>query len=451
MKFLSKVVWSEGMYLAPQHFQAQNRYFEDAVNFALVSLWYEPFGFVNYALDQDALRNGTVSLLQAQGIFPDGLPFDMPECDPLPERRAIQESFPPASDRLTISLALPQRRADGRNCALDGEGAEADARYLGVVANACDENTGRDEKPVCLGRKHTRLCLENEDLEGLVRLPLARVMRDGAGHFIFDPTFIPPLLRISASEPMMAMLRRLIEILEEKAGVLSRAGQGGGKFRAGISRQDVAAFWFLHTIQSSLSSLRHLYLAKRGHPEELFREFSRLAGALCTFGLEVHPQSLPAYDHNHLDVCFQALNDHIRRHLEIIVPASTVRVALPEVAPYFFEADISDARLLDRAQWVLSVRSSAGEADLIQKVPQLVKMCSAKFAPELVKRAVPGLKLTHLPVPPSAISAQVDAQYFAVNRSGPCWEHIVMTRRVGVYVPGEIAVPEVELLVILET
>src|SRR5579875_3347737 len=31
MRNLSRVVWSEGMYIAPHHFQAQNRYFEDSV------------------------------------------------------------------------------------------------------------------------------------------------------------------------------------------------------------------------------------------------------------------------------------------------------------------------------------------------------------------------------------------------------------------------------------
>ena len=29
MKHLSRLVWSEGMYLGPHHFQAQSRYFED--------------------------------------------------------------------------------------------------------------------------------------------------------------------------------------------------------------------------------------------------------------------------------------------------------------------------------------------------------------------------------------------------------------------------------------
>ncbi len=48
MKLLSKVVWHEGMYLGPHHFQAQARYFEDAMHFGVSSLWFEPYGFVGY-------------------------------------------------------------------------------------------------------------------------------------------------------------------------------------------------------------------------------------------------------------------------------------------------------------------------------------------------------------------------------------------------------------------
>jgi type VI secretion system protein ImpJ len=54
-------------------------------------------------------------------------------------------------------------------------------------------------------------------------------------------------------------------------------------------------------------------------------------------------------------------------------------------------------------------------------------------------------------VPPAAISAKVDSQYFVVTRSGPCWEHIMRTRSVGVYVPGELPSPEIELIVLLES
>src|SRR5436189_5594487 len=84
MKYLSRVVWSEGMYLGPHHFQVQSRYFEDSIRFATSSLWYMAFGVVGCLLDPEALHNGTVSVIHARGVFEDGLPFHMKECDPLP-------------------------------------------------------------------------------------------------------------------------------------------------------------------------------------------------------------------------------------------------------------------------------------------------------------------------------------------------------------------------------
>jgi type VI secretion system protein ImpJ len=64
---------------------------------------------------------------------------------------------------------------------------------------------------------------------------------------------------------------------------------------------------------------------------------------------------------------------------------------------------------------------------------------------------MPAMKLTHLPVPPPAVSPKVDYQYFSIDKAGPCWEHLIKTRQVGVYVPGELPDPAVELSVILES
>jgi type VI secretion system protein ImpJ len=178
---------------------------------------------------------------------------------------------------------------------------------------------------------------------------------------------------------------------------------------------------------------------------------SRLAGALCTFGLDAHPRSLPPYDHFTPGPGFQGLEEHIRRHLEIVVPSQAVVIPLRRTENYFYEAEIKDERCLGRTRWILGMYARMGEADLIAKTLQLVKVCSAKFVPELVKRALPGLTLTHLQVPPNAVSAKVDHQYFDVSRGGPCWEHILRSRVVGVYIPGEIPFPDVELTVLLES
>jgi type VI secretion system protein ImpJ len=435
------------MYLGPHEFQAQARYFEDAIHFATAALWFQGYGLVGCALDNDALANGTVSLVHASGIFPDGTPFHFPQSDAVPAVRPIAELFPPTRDTLTIFLGITERKSGARNCAVSGE--PGDARYFAEFRNCNDETSGGDGRPVPFRRKNVRLLLESELTGKIVSLPLARVRRDGSGHFVFDPDFVPPCLRITASERLMVMLRRLIEILEAKSTALSRSSSGSGGL-ADFSSRDLANFWLMHAVNSGLAALRHHWISKRGHPEELFLEMSRLGGALCTFALDSHPRALPHYDHQHLGECFEKLDDHIRTHLETIVPTNCVSIPLTRTADSFYEAEITDTRCLGRARWVLGIHAAVGDAELIERTPQLVKLCSARFVGELVKRAMAGLTLTHLPSPPPAIPARVETQYFSVSRDGPFWDHIVQTHRVGIYVPGEFTDAELELLVLLD-
>ena len=444
MIYLSQVVWSEGMALGPHEFQAQARYFENAIHFATSALWSPCYGLTGVTLDADALRNGTVNLLYAAGIFPDGVPFYMPQADPAPPARSIADLFPPTHSRLNIFLGMTRYKPGGRNCAIAPVPGEV--RYLAESRAFNDETTGADERKVPVRRKNVRFLLETELTEDTVALPVARVKRDGSGHFIYDPDFIPPCLQVTASERLMLMQKRLIEILEAKSSSLSRSGSAGE-----YSSRDIASFWLRHAVNSGLSALRHLWTSKRGHPQELFLEMARLGGALCTFTLDAHPRELPQYDHLHMEECFDAMEKHILSHLETILPTNCITIPLVHQGDYFYEAEINDSRCLGRARWVLGVRSTMGEADLIVRAPFLIKVCSARFVGELVKRAMAGLAVTHLPVPPSAIPTKVDAQYFAISKEGPFWDHIVETHRVGIYVPGDIPDVELELFVLLES
>jgi len=452
MKLLSRVVWSEGMYLGPHHFQVQSRYFEDSIEFATSSLWFAAHGLAGIEVDADALHNGTVALLHARGIMPDGLPFNMPESDVLPRARAIAELFPPTRDGVTVLLAIPPRKSDGFNCLVEDSAPQGgrDPRFVAETRVLHDQNSGADERPVRLGRKNFRLLLDTEPSGDLLAMPVARVIRDRTGHFAYDADFVPPVLEISASQRLMLLTQRLIDILGEKSAAISRGAKRGSSGHAEFSTREIANFWVLHAVNSALAPLRHQLAAKRGHPEELFLEMSRLGGALCTFALESHPRDLPLYDHANLSECFDRLDRHIRSHLDIIVPPNCLSIPLALTGDYFYEGEVTDQRCLGRARWVFGIRSAMGDADLMIKTPQLIKICTPPFVRELVRRALPGLPLVHLPVPPQAITAEVETQYFGISRSGPCWDHISQTRKIGVYVPGEFPRPEIEILVVLE-
>ncbi len=338
---------------------------------------------------------------------------------------------------------------DGQNTSLDQ--SPTSVRYLSAEQTLPDQNTGLDEKSIKIGRKNLQLLAEAEVTDQFVSLPVVRILRDGSGHFEADPTFVPPCLSLAASPTLTDMLRRLIEILDEKSTVFTQEQQQrNGVFQAGMSARHVAQYWFLHALNSNVSPLRHYLLARHIHPQELFREMARLGGALCTFGLEVHPRSLPAYDHWDLGARFAALDEHIRRHLEIVMPSKAIKIPLQQVESFLYNGEIRDERCIGPARWILEIQSPIGEADLIARVPKLTKMCSARFVLELIKRALPGLPLNHLSVPPPQIAARVESQYFTVNRGGPCWEHILQTRQLGVYVPAEIPSPELSLIVLLD-
>ncbi|HTP34759.1 MAG TPA: type VI secretion system baseplate subunit TssK [Candidatus Acidoferrales bacterium] len=440
-----KVVWSEGMYIGPHHFQLQSRYFEDSIQFVAASLWFEPWGLTGLELDTEALENNTVSLLHARGIFPDGLPFDTPQTDALPEARSIANLVSPAEDAVTLLLGVPLRQIRGPNCAF-GDSQPQFARHIAETRVMPDQNSGLDDRPIQIARKRLKLLLESEPSEGFATLPLARLRRDGAGHFRYDPDFVPPVLQIQASPRLMLLARRLIGILDEKSAAIAQRADPGAEF----STNEIPKFWLLHAIHSANATLRHLLAAKQRHPEDLFLELSRLAGALCTFTVGSHPLALPAYRHRDPSACFEALDRHIREHLEITLPANCISIPLKHAGGCFYEGEIVDRRCLGRSRWVFAIHAPIAEADLMVRVPQLVKLCSPQFVRELVKRALPGLPLRHLAVPPAAISSSADKQYFAIGRAGPCWDHMVQTGRVGVYIPGDIPDPEAEILVVLE-
>ncbi len=168
-----------------------------------------------------------------------------------------------------------------------------------------------------------------------------------------------------------------------------------------FSTREIASFWLLHAINSALAPLRHLLIAKRGHPEELFVELSRLAGALCTFSLDSQPRDLPVYDHQNLTDCFNQLDRHIRAHLETVLPTNCITIPLVAAGDCFYEGKVTDPRCLGNSRWVLGIRAGMPEGELMTQTPQLVKVCTPVFVRELVNRALPGMPLTHLPIPPA--------------------------------------------------
>src|SRR6185436_15324457 len=113
----NRVIWSEGLFLQPQHFQQQERYFERYVEARCQSLVPHSWGFTEIEFERDLLGIGKVALRRVAGVFPDGTPFRLPDDDPLPAPIDIDGDV---RDQI-LHLAVPLRRDGELDAARDGD------------------------------------------------------------------------------------------------------------------------------------------------------------------------------------------------------------------------------------------------------------------------------------------------------------------------------------------
>ncbi|HTT22320.1 MAG TPA: type VI secretion system baseplate subunit TssK [Candidatus Sulfotelmatobacter sp.] len=449
-----KVVWTKGMFLMPQHFQVQDEYFEQTLHFRATASNFANWGLRGIGVDEASLENGLFTLRHCEGVLPDGLTFEMPVADELPAGRQVEEFFPPLQETLDVYLAIPQLQPSAKNYSIGTKSGETNnghvpTRYVADTRMAIDSTMGSDEKAIQVGRKSFRLLFGGENLDGFTAMRIAQIGRNSTGAYVLAAGFIPPLLDISASDYLMTLARRQVEVLTAKSSSLGLNRRQKGRDVADFTTAEVAGFWLLHTINSYLPELKHVWKIRRGHPDVLYCAMLRLAGALSTFAFDADARDFPDYDHDNLGPCFTALDKKVRDLLETVIKTKCIAIPLQLTDKLVWSGRIADERHLKDSQFILSVSTRIPVDELITKLPRLAKVSAPDDVNRLVRNSLPGVVLRHLPSPPSAVPPKLDNQYFSMVQSGPLWDGIVQSRVLSIFVPGEIADPKMELLIVL--
>ena len=447
MKQLQPVLWSKGTFLTPQHLQLQDKFLEDSMNFRMQALKFCAWGFNEVVLDQELLAEGQLAISRASGIFPDGLPFDIPGPDQPPPSKALAEFFDPEVRDLDIYLTVPDYKDKGLNVA--GLGRTAGSRYLAEIVSVRDDNTGTGEKPIQIARKNLRLLAANETREGSSALRIANVEKTAAGAFRLNTQFVPPLLEVRANDYVRGLVNGILEILSAKSTQLSGSRRQKNQSLADFTAADIANFWLLYTVNSNIPVLNHLLLGQRCHPEELFSVLTTLGASLTTFSPTIRPRDLPLYDHSDLGRVFTDLEEKLRLLLETVVPTNVVSLPLKYVKGTIYATAIDQDKYLANTRMYLAIAADSTDEAIIRRVPQLVKTCSATHIDQLISNALPGISLTHIPNPPNAIPVKLKYQYFSLNQSGAAWDTVARARNFAAHVPAEISNPQMELIILL--
>jgi len=155
--YLQKVLWSEGMFLTPHHFQQWDRFHENQLQQRMKFAAPQGWGVTDLKINEDALGNGELIVAKCSGVFPDGLLVDVPGLDEPPKSRQIGPSFDPKRETLAVFLASPLARAGSVTCREEGVSADRPARYRRKGTTIADSNTGSNEREIGSAVKDLRI------------------------------------------------------------------------------------------------------------------------------------------------------------------------------------------------------------------------------------------------------------------------------------------------------
>lgn len=440
MSWESKVLWTEGMFLQPHHFQQADRHTEALVAGLARRIAPYAWGFSTLEIDEEVLKVGQFALRSASGLTQDGCVFRVPGHDDHPPALEV----PAGTKDCVVYLTVPQHRQGAAE--VDMSGAELSAARLRPAELEVTDTMGTGRKAVMLavGKLRLQFALAVDDLADRLAIPVARIVEVRPDReVVLDKAFIASCIDLRAAPPLTALLQEVEGLLGHRMAALSgRLTQGAGA-RGAAEIQD---FLLLIAINRMVPVLRHMATVDNLHPVQLYRDCVAMAGELATFmAPEKHPPRFPAYQHHDLTATFVPVVRLLRRYLSAVLEQTAVAIPLDPRKYGISVGVIADRKLIGNAGFVLAVTADIPAETLRRHFAGQAKIGPVEEIRQLVNSALPGIGLRPLPVAPRQIPYHAGVVYFELEAESPYWGKMTTSGGVAVHVSGEYPGLKMEL------
>ena len=437
MSSRSRVVWREGLFVKPQHFQQEARYFESHVHQRVSSVAEHLYGFTELEINTEYLSFGKVALLRARGVMPDGSAFDLPTETPPPPPLTVSDI---SAVNQTVYLALPLRSEGALE--VQWPDVHANRRYAARQADVRDVHSEEgDHVTMDVAKLNVQLMLERDDRSAFTSIPMARILdRRPDGSLVLDDAHYPTAMSIQAVPPLARFLGEAAGLMRERARNI--AERIGSPSQSGVA--DVTDFNLLQVLNRLHPLFQHLARSRHLHPEALYRELCQACGELVTFTDEGRlPAEYPAYQHDDLRESFRTLEETLRRSLSTVLQPRAVSIPILKQKFGVLSAPVQDRRLMDSAEFILAVRARMPLERLRQLFVQQAKLASIERINELINLQLPGSPLMPLPVAPRHLPYHAGFTYFQLDRGNPAWQMMRSSAGLSFHIAGDF--PELEM------
>lgn len=439
MTWHNKVVWTEGMFLQPQHFQQHDRFLEYQLRQRIAATIGYPWGFTSIVVDEAALALGKLSINAAQGILPDGTAFSVPGNDAAPP--ALDVPNDARNERVVLAVAL--QRPGIVETDAEQAGGSMGPRFQVAEVSVGDSNTNVDrDASVQVGRLNLRLMLERDAGEGYATLGVARVVERRADNkLVLDAQYVPPMLHAPGHPILDGYLRELCGLLHQRGEALAaRLSQPG---RGGVG--EIADFLLLEAVNRSQPLFLQMQQRSVLHPEQFYAACLSLAGDLSTFRDKRRPPPFPEYLHDDQQRCFRPVIEDLRQSLSMVMEQTAIPIELQDRKYGIRVAIVPDVELQRHASFVLAVAAQLPGEALRARFPTQVKIGPVERIRDLVNLQLPGVGLRPLPVAPRQIPYHAGFNYFELDtRNNELWKQLESSGGLAMHIAGEFPGLELE-------
>ncbi|MCL2163294.1 MAG: type VI secretion system baseplate subunit TssK [Oscillospiraceae bacterium] len=426
----NKVVWSEGMFLCPQHFQQQERYLE-SYTFRCVSSFVNYYwGFSTLELDTEALNLGTILVRHAKGVLPDGTPFDLN----IDSTQPLAFDFPLDVKNGKVCLVLPPLIESVESVIYEEDTSSA-SRFLAIPFKTEDINqVGSTAVDIQIGQPRFKLMLENDVPHDWIKMGMVFVVERQADKVLrIDREYIPPTLCCGNQENLSGFICAIVGLLNQRGDALAERLAAGGQGRI----SEVGDFLLLMLINRWQTLMQHLEEIKTLHPERLYAHLLSLEGELASFSAARRVTRHPVYYHDDLRETYQSLMIELRRALALVLDRTVIRIDLQERKYGVKMARVPDRSLFDQASFVLAAHADLPVEQMQAQFPLQAKIGPVEKIRDLVNLQLPGIVLRPLPIAPRELPYNAGYNYFELDAEHDLWKELGNSAGMALYVAGE--------------
>ena len=441
MSWTSKIIWSEGMFLRPQHFQQNDRYFESLIEQRCSPMRPYSWGIEELQINQQALSLGKIEIEKCKAILPDGTTVNIPFADDPP--------LPIEPDKNTkdenVYLCLLERRPNATDVSRQ-EDSDHTTRFGISVSEVRDTSLPEDSNaPIELGQKKLALLTQSDERTEYACIGIGRIIEVRSDNrVVLDDSFIGPSIDCQNNQQLKGYIKEIQGLLKQRAEAiavrLGSDGKGGGTAQ-------VEDYMLLQLINGYDPVFAHMESLPSLHPEAVFQKCLQLAGELATFTTTNNrPTGLPQYQHTNLAATFIAMMGELRRSLGVVFEHSAQQIPFKHYAKVGIHlAVINDSSLLSNAVFVIAVKADMPTEKLRSQFPLQAKLGPKEVMKQLIQSQLPGIELEPLSVAPRQIPFHSGFSYFELNKRGEMWKQMTSSAGLGLHPGGTYPGLELEL------